>query len=135
MFRLVTYLISRLINAEHEKYAGELNEGNALAMFPQKEIDVSPCRERPIRDETVPWERMQKRKKRVYTLIVTFLGIRCNSIMCLRAAKMALYDDSLETSVTSTKRHNSPYKVDFMGKLTSFPAGILFLRKEVPRQL
>lgn len=97
-----------------------------------KEIDVSPCRECPIRDQTFSRAQMQKRKKRVYTLIVTFLGIRCNSITCLRAAKMALYDDSLETSVTSAKRHNSPYKVDFMRKLTSFPASILFLCKEVP---
>lgn len=42
---------------------------------------------------------------------------------------MALYDDSLETSVTSAKRHNSAYKVDFMRKLASLPAGVLLLRR------
>lgn len=43
---------------------------------------------------------------------------------------MALYDDSLETSVTSAKLHNSPYKVDFMRKLVTFSAGTFLLRKK-----
>lgn len=43
---------------------------------------------------------------------------------------MALYDDSLETSVTSAKLHNSPYKVDFMRKLVTFSTTAAFLPQE-----
>ncbi|CAL1680594.1 unnamed protein product [Lasius platythorax] len=43
---------------------------------------------------------------------------------------MALYDDSLETSVTSAKLHNSPYKVDFMRKLVTFSTGTFLSRKK-----
>jgi len=43
---------------------------------------------------------------------------------------MALYDDSLETSVTSAKLHNSPYKVDFMRKLVTFSTGTFLLQEK-----
>lgn len=43
---------------------------------------------------------------------------------------MALYDDSLETSVTSAKLHNSPYKVDFMRKLVTFSTGAFLLQEK-----
>lgn len=76
-------------------------------------------------------------RNRVYTLIVTFPKVRCAILLGARArVKMALYDDSLETSVTSAERHNSPYKVDFMRKLATFSADEHFFRDaEVSRRL
>jgi len=84
--------------------------------------------------------RQRKRERengenQVYTLIVTFLQVRCNSITCSRAVKMALYDDSLETLVTSAERHNSPHKVDFMGKLATFLAGTFLFQSSTARSL
>lgn len=127
----VTYLTSRLINARHEKCDGEFNEGNALTMFQHIKKGWRKLAPTTTSDS---WPRVfsgRNAKTGEDPALYLNRNVSCNSIMCLRAVKMALYDDSLETLVTSTKRHNSPYKVGFMGKLASFPAGTLLFHEEV----